>query len=243
MCSLRRTGYALSVILHFWHSSVLGRSAEVFHACRDLSGSKRLSCCSGQLRPVVWLLKFSNGVWMASVWLLVGLTAAVILWSERKVSGFSTCRKGGSHWFSCRCWKGSAWLSSRPRCPSGRDFFLPVHTLLPVRMVTYFCVCFNAPIETSCFVFSPSFPACCCHGFFRNLNREGVTSLFLLVYASKISSNRSHKESNCQRPWSLLGVESWKGCRYEFASFNSFTLHLPPPSVVLINPGSRWFTV
>lgn len=60
MCSPRRTGCALSVILHFWHSSMLGRSAEVFHACRDLSGSKGLSCCSGQLCPVVWLLKFSN---------------------------------------------------------------------------------------------------------------------------------------------------------------------------------------
>lgn len=70
-------------------------------------------------------------------------------------------------------------------CPSGRDFFPPcTHSLLTVRMVTYFCVCFNAPIETSCFMFSPSFPACCCHGFFRNLNRERMTSLFLLVYAS-----------------------------------------------------------
>lgn len=58
------------------------------------------------------------------------------------------------------------------------------HSVLTVRMGTYFCVCFNAPIQTSCFVLSSSFPACCCHGFFRNLNRERMTSLFLLVYAS-----------------------------------------------------------
>lgn len=71
--------HALGVILHFWHSFVLGRSAEVFHACGDLSGSKGLSCCSGQLCPVVWLLKFSNWFWLASVWQLVVLAAAVVL--------------------------------------------------------------------------------------------------------------------------------------------------------------------
>lgn len=63
--------------------------------------------------------------------------------------------------------------------------FLPcAHSLLTVRTGTYFCVCFNAPIETSRFMFSPSFPACSCHGFFRNLKRKGVISLFRLVYAS-----------------------------------------------------------
>lgn len=68
---------------------------------------------------------------------------------------------------------------------SGTDFFPPcAHSLLTVRTGAYFCVCFNAHIETSCFTFSPSFSACCCYGFFRNLNTERVTSLFLLVYAS-----------------------------------------------------------
>ena len=67
MCSLRRAGRALAAVLHFWNRCMLGRSAEVFHACGDLSGSKGLSCCSGQLCPVVWLLKFSNWVWLSSV--------------------------------------------------------------------------------------------------------------------------------------------------------------------------------
>lgn len=61
--------------------------------------------------------------------------------------------------------------------------FLPVHILCWPWGWAHTSVCFNAPIETSCFVFSPSFPACCCHSFFRNLNRERVTSLFFLIYA------------------------------------------------------------
>lgn len=82
-------------------SFVLGRSAEVFHACGDLSGSKGLSWCSGQLRPVVWLLKFSNWVWLASVWQLVVLIAAVMLRSKREVGVFPALgEKGGLLWFS-----------------------------------------------------------------------------------------------------------------------------------------------
>lgn len=74
---LKEAGRALGVVLHFWHRFVLRRSAEVFRACGDLSGSKGPSCCSGQLHPVVWLLKFSNSVWLSSVWQLVVLRAAV----------------------------------------------------------------------------------------------------------------------------------------------------------------------
>lgn len=97
----RRAGRALGVVLHFWHRSVPGRSAEVFRACGDLSGSKGLSRCSGQLCPVVRSLKFSNRVWLAPAWQLVVLVAAAMLRSEREV-GVSPAlgEQGGLFWFS-----------------------------------------------------------------------------------------------------------------------------------------------
>ena len=125
------------------------------------------------------------------------------------------------------------WLTSSPGCLSGRDFFpLCAHTLLIVRTGTYLCVCFNAPIEISCFLFSPSFPAYCCHGFFRNLNRERVTSLFLSACASArflpiipIKGGTAQDQKVC---WAQSLT---RGCRYvkvqihEVAPLDSFTLH------------------
>lgn len=67
MSLLKEAGHAAGVALSFWHSFVLGRSASVFRACGELSGSKGPSCCSGQLCPVVWLLKFSNSIWLSLV--------------------------------------------------------------------------------------------------------------------------------------------------------------------------------
>lgn len=90
----------------FWRSFVLRRSAEVFNACGDLCGSKELSCCSGQLWPVVWLLKFSNQVWPASVCQLVVLIPAVMFRSKQASGVFpALCEGGGLLWFS--------WMSER----------------------------------------------------------------------------------------------------------------------------------
>lgn len=104
---------------------------------------------------------------------------------------------------------------------------------------TYFCVCFNAPIETSCFLFSPSFLACCCHGFFRNLNRERVASLLLSACASArflpvipIKGGTAQDQKVCWA-WSLREGADTLNC-------SSGSCH--STSVVLISRGSRWFT-